>query len=91
MGEVRDVVFRRMDDPILLVQIDHRRLDVGVAQHGLNGPDAQGPAAAMFSDIVLFGVILARPPQPTEERMFGQQPAKGRGGVRDRMVSSVIR
>ena len=35
-GEVGDVVFRRIHDPVLLVQTDHRRLDVGVAQHGLD-------------------------------------------------------
>ena len=35
-GEVRDVVFRRVDDPVLLVQIDHRRLNIGMAQHGLD-------------------------------------------------------
>ena len=38
-GEVGDVVLRRMDDPILLVQINHRRLDIGVAQHGLDLPN----------------------------------------------------
>ena len=36
------MVFRRMDDPMLLVQIDHRRLNIGVAQHGLDLPD-RGP------------------------------------------------
>ena len=41
-GEVRDVVLRRMDNPVLLVQIDHRRLDVRMAQHGLHLPDG-GP------------------------------------------------
>ena len=30
------MVFRRVDDSILLVQIDHRRLDVGMAQHSLD-------------------------------------------------------
>ena len=34
--EIRDVVLRRVDDPVLLVQIDHRRLDIGVPQHGLD-------------------------------------------------------
>ena len=33
------MVFRRIHDPILLMQIDHRRLNIGVAQHGLNLPD----------------------------------------------------
>lgn len=35
-GEVRDVVFRRVDNPILLVQINHRRLNIRMAQHGLD-------------------------------------------------------
>ena len=43
-GEVGDVMFRRMDDPILLVQIDHGRLDIRMAQHGLNLSDG----GAMF-------------------------------------------
>ena len=30
-GEVGNVVFGRIHDPILLVQIDHRRLNIGVA------------------------------------------------------------
>ena len=37
--EVRDVVLRGMDDPVLLVEIDHRRLNVRVAQHGLDLSD----------------------------------------------------
>ena len=37
-GEVGDVVFGRIHDPVLVVQID-RRLDVGMAQHGLDLPD----------------------------------------------------
>lgn len=39
--KVGDVVFRRMHDPVLLVQIDHRRLNIGVAQHGLNLSDGR--------------------------------------------------
>ena len=119
-GEVGDVVFGRVHDPVLLMQIDHRRLNIGMAQHGLdlsnrgpmvqgqrsrrmaqrmgrnradrlglrieqpseagllqmaphhglNGPDAQGPAATMLGHIVLLGVVFPRPPQPTEEWML---------------------
>ena len=36
------MVLRRVDDPVLLVQIDHRRLDIGMAQHGLDLSDG-GP------------------------------------------------
>ena len=35
-GEVRDVVLRRIHDPVLLVQIDHGRLNIGAAQHSLD-------------------------------------------------------
>ena len=35
-GEVGNVVLRRIHDPVLLMHVDHRRLDVGMAQHGLN-------------------------------------------------------
>ncbi len=35
-GEVGDVVLGRVHDPVLLVQIDHGRLDIGVAPHGLD-------------------------------------------------------
>ena len=38
-GEVRDVVFRRMDNPVLLVQVDHGRLNIRMAQHGLDLPN----------------------------------------------------
>ena len=34
-GEVGDVVFGRSHDAAPLVQVDHGRLDIGVAQHGL--------------------------------------------------------
>jgi hypothetical protein len=39
--EVRNVVFRRVHDPVLLVQIDHGRLDIGMAPHGLDLPDGR--------------------------------------------------
>ena len=61
-----------------------------VPHHGLNGPDAQGPTAATLRDILLLRVILPRPPQPAEERMLREQAAKGRGGIRDRMVPLVM-
>ena len=124
------MVFRRMDDPVLLMQIDHGRLNIGMAQHGLDLPDrgpmvqgecrrrmaqrmgrdrpnglrlsveqpsqarllemrshhrldrphAQGPAAATLRDIQFFRVVLPRPRQPTEERMFGEQTTEGVDG-----------
>ena len=33
------MVFGGIHDAVLLVQVDHRRLNVGVAQHGLDLPD----------------------------------------------------
>ena len=38
------MVFGRIHDPVLLMQIDHRRLNIGVAQHGLDLSDG----GAMF-------------------------------------------
>ena len=35
-------MFGRVHDAVLLVQIDHRRLDIGMAQHGLHLPN-RGP------------------------------------------------
>ena len=32
-------MFRRIHDPILLVEIDHRRLDIRMTQHGLDLSD----------------------------------------------------
>lgn len=53
-GEVGNVVFGRMDDPVLLVQVDHRRLDVRVAQHGLDlpnrGPMVQGQRGGRMAE-----------------------------------------
>ena len=129
-----------MDDPVLLVQINHRRLNIRMTQHrldlpnrgpmvqgqrgrrmaqgmggdrpdrlrlgveepreagllqmhphhGLNRADAQGPAAAPLSHIVLLGVIFARPPQPTKERMLREQATKRRRGIPDCMMPSVM-
>ena len=139
-GEVRDMVLRRMHDPILLMQVNHRRLNVGMAQHGLDlpnrgpmvqgqrggrmaqrmggdradtlclrveqpmeagllqmrthhgldGADAQRPAAATLGDIVRLGMILPRPPQPTEERMLGEQAAERVRRAPALMVSGVM-
>ena len=133
-------MLRRIHDPVLLVQIDHGRLDIGVAQHGLdlsdgrpmverecggrmaqrmgrdrtealglrieqpretgllqmrphhrlNRPDPQRPAATTVRDIPCLRVVFARAPQPTEERMLGEQATKGRVGVRDRMVPGIM-
>ena len=40
-GEVGNVVLSRIDDAVLLVQIDHRRLNIGVAQHALDLSDGR--------------------------------------------------
>ena len=42
------MVFSRVDDPILHVQVDHGRLNIGVAQHGLGQSDGR----AMFKPSV---------------------------------------
>ena len=139
-GEVGNVVFGRVDDPVLLVQIDHRRLNIGMPQHGLNlsdgrpmlererrgcmaqrmgrnraeglrlgvhepmearllqmvphhglnGPDAQGPAAATLGHIVRLGVILPRPPQPTEERVFRKEATERLSRTAARMMPLVM-
>ena len=60
-GAVGDVLFGRMYDAVPLVQVDHTRLDGGVAQHGLEHyqqhteptDQAVGAYALAYSIIVL--------------------------------------
>ena len=81
------MVLLRIHDPILLVQIDHRRLDVRVAQHGLDLPD-RGPmvqgerrrrmAQRMGRDrpeTVRFGIE-----EPNETRLLQMVPHHGLNG-----------
>ena len=83
-GEVRNVVLRRIDDAVLLMQIDHRRLDIGVAQHGLDlpnrGPMVQGQGGRRMAqrmgrnrpDRVRLGIE-----EPREARLLQMRPHHG--------------
>ena len=81
------MVLRRIHDPVLLVQIDHRRLNIGMAQHGLDLSDSRAMverqrrrcmAQRMGRDRA--NTLCLRVEQPSEARLLKMRPHHGLKG-----------
>ena len=87
-GKVRNVVLGRIHNPILLVQIDHRRLNVRMAQHGLDLSDGRAMVQRQRGRRMAERMGRDRPDrlrlgvdEPSEPRLLQMVPHHGLNGT----------